>query len=102
MRPPLTAMLIGMVPQWPRVVTAVMLQLPSYLEALAGAAAQTIAEVAEARTMHRRLSIMGDLICELVAPTVETNRVCPAYREDERQPAVNALTEQSTVKRKME
>ena len=50
---------IGMVPQWPRVVTAVMLQLPSNLAALAGGAEPTIAEAADSAKAHIRLPIMG-------------------------------------------
>jgi hypothetical protein len=53
---------MGMVPQWPRVVTAVMLQVPSYLAALAGGAEQTIAEAAVRAKAHIRLPIMGVLI----------------------------------------
>ena len=49
---------IGMVPQWPRVVTAVMLQVPSNLAALAGGAKQTSAEAADNAKAHKRLPIM--------------------------------------------
>jgi len=84
MRPPLMAMLIGTVPQWPRVVTAVMLQLPSYLEALAGAAAQMIAEAVEIKTTQKRLPIMGDLIRDLRSTHRQDDqisaRICEASR----------------------
>src|SRR3954468_20215216 len=59
MRPPAIPMPIGMVPQWPRVVTAVMLQLPSNLAELAGGAEPTIAEAADSTKAHIRLPIMG-------------------------------------------
>ena len=49
---------IGMVPQWPRVVTAIMLQLPSNLAALAGGAEKMNAEAADSAKAHMRLPIM--------------------------------------------
>jgi hypothetical protein len=51
-----------MVPQWPRVVAATMLQFPSNLAALAGGAEHVIAEAADRMMVHVRLPIMGVLI----------------------------------------
>jgi hypothetical protein len=51
-----------MVPQWPRVVAATMLQFPSNLAALAGGAEHVIAEAADRMMVHVRLPIMGGLI----------------------------------------
>src|SRR5262245_7418330 len=50
-----------MVPQWPRVVSATMLQFPSYLAAIAGVANQIMAEAPDTTRVNRRLSIMGAL-----------------------------------------
>lgn len=51
-----------MLPQWPRVVSATMLQFPSNLAAIAGGAEQMIAEAADRTMVHIRLPIMGILI----------------------------------------
>jgi hypothetical protein len=51
-----------MVPQWPRVVAASMLQFPSSLAALAGGAEQMTTEAADRMMVHVRLPIMGVLI----------------------------------------
>jgi hypothetical protein len=48
-----------MVPQWPRVVTAIMLQLPSNLAAIAGGAEQMIAEAAARAKAGVRLRIIA-------------------------------------------
>jgi hypothetical protein len=50
-----------MVPQWPRVVSATMLQFPSYLAAIAGVTAQIIAEAPDTTMVNIRWSIMGVL-----------------------------------------
>ena len=50
-----------MVPQWPRVVEATMLQSPSNWAAIAGGAEQIIAEAADRAMAHIRLPIMGVL-----------------------------------------
>ncbi len=50
-----------MYPQWPRVVSATMLQYPSNRAAAAGSAEQIIAEAANKATLLIRLPIIGDL-----------------------------------------
>lgn len=50
---------ISIVPQWPRVVWATMLQLPSYRAALAGGAEEMIAEAAIRATVRIGVPIMG-------------------------------------------
>ena len=59
MWPPLTAMPMLITPQWPLVVTRTMFQLPSYWDAVAGAAKQRIAKAAARAKAHRRLPIMS-------------------------------------------
>ena len=51
-----------MLPQWPLVVTASMLQFPSNPAAIAGTAEQTIAKAVHRAKAHRRLLIMNVLI----------------------------------------
>lgn len=50
---------IGIVPQWPLVVTAVMDQLPSYFPATAAGVETTIAEAENRANAQIRLSNMG-------------------------------------------
>src|SRR3954462_994557 len=56
---------IGMVPQWPCVVTAVMLQFPSTLAppALASGTAQMLTNAADSTKAQIGLLIIGDLTC---------------------------------------
>jgi hypothetical protein len=54
-------------PQWPLVVTAIILQLPSNTAAIAGGAKQMIAKAVNSAKPRMRLPIMEVLIC-----------VCPA------------------------
>ncbi len=73
MRPFEMPMPIGMTPQWPRVVTAVIDQFPSYLPALAGAANRTIAVAPARAAAHMRLAIMrvpGLLVVALVNSSI--------------------------------
>ena len=51
-----------MLPQWPLVVTANMLQFPSNWAAIAGSAEQMIAKAIDRTKAHRRLPIMTVLI----------------------------------------
>jgi hypothetical protein len=59
-----------MVPHWPRVVSATMLQFPSTLAAIAGGAEQMIAEAADRAMVHIRLPIMGVLIRVLYGSSI--------------------------------
>ena len=61
MRPRLMARPIATTPQWPEVVSATMLQVPSNLSARAGGAEERMA-AADVRAMaRRRVRVMGDL-----------------------------------------
>ena len=59
MRPLLMTIPTGMVPQWPRVVNAVMVQAPSKRAALAGVAKATKANASKSARGRRRWSIIG-------------------------------------------
>src|SRR5262245_50903286 len=59
MRPPFMPRPISMVPQWPRVVAATMLQFPSSLPAVAGGTEQMTANAAVSKMARVRLLIMG-------------------------------------------
>lgn len=64
-----------MVPQWPLVVITIMVQLPSYGAAIAGAAEQSMAEAANSARAKLRLPVMGVLI------RVVSLRVVPCKRQ---------------------
>ena len=87
MRPFEMPMPIGITPQWPRVVTAVMFQFPSYLPALAGAANDTIVAAAVRAKANIRLAIMR-VPSLLVVPLVNSSIPASAQR------ASNALIQQ--------
>jgi hypothetical protein len=55
-----------MLPQWPRVVWATTLQLPSKGEALADGVEQMVAEAAARAMAQIRLPIMGVLLLDFV------------------------------------
>lgn len=66
MWPPLTAMPMLITPQWPLVVTRTMCQLPSYGDAVAGAANERSAKVVVTAKARSRLPIMGVLMVLVV------------------------------------
>jgi len=62
MRPRLIPTSIGIVPQWPLVVTATMLQFPSNWDAIAGGTEEMIAKAVDKAKAYVRLASIGVLI----------------------------------------